>query len=116
EGDAGPGLIVFQEPVPEPELGRRVGSVVRVRGVCGPEFDADGKVTGIVRVIVQSRDEVTVIETADRVSALRVRTAEYLRRFLPGVSPVQLVKMSGVVTGRLAGGGLLVQDETGGFR
>ncbi|MBP3956413.1 PAS domain S-box protein [Gemmata sp. G18] len=110
EGTAGLGILAFREPVPEEDLRRRVGSVVRARGVCVPEFDPAGRVTGNVRVLLQSLNEVTAVE-----SATPVRTIQYLRRFLPGVSPIPLVRTTGVVTGRFADDVLLVQDDTGGY-
>lgn len=115
EGTSGPGVLRFREPVSEPELRGWVGAVVRVRGVSGPEFDRDGKVTGSVRILVQSRHEITVIESAERIAASPIRTTQFLRQFLPGTSPIQLVRMTGVVTATLAADAFLAQDDTGGY-
>jgi PAS domain S-box-containing protein len=112
---AGPGLVLITEQIPEPALRHWVGSVVRVRGVCGPEYSQNGRLTGAHRLMVQSRADVTVVEPAERVAAAPFRSVRHVRTFLPGTSPIQLIRMAGVVTGQSQPGELLVQDGTGGF-
>ncbi|MDY3560341.1 PAS domain S-box protein [Gemmata sp. JC673] len=115
DGTAGPGTLAFRTPPAAPDLRALVGTIVRVRGVCIPEYGPGGRVTGGVRVLVHRLGDIQVAQSLENVRSMPVRTVAYLRRFLPGVSPIPLVRMSGVVTARIGPGAFLVQDVTGGF-
>ncbi len=115
EGAGGPGIIEFRTSIPSQELSHHVGSIVHVNGVCSPEFDENGKLTGSIRIIVQSREDISTTESSERVSTNPIRSTAYLKRFLPSVSPIPFVKMAGVVTGQLSEDLLLVQDGSGGY-
>lgn len=115
DGTAGPGGLAFRAPPPVAELQALVGTIVRVRGVCIPEYGPGGRVTGGARILVHQLGDIQVAQSLETVRAMPVRTAGYLRRFLPGVAPIPLVRMSGVVTARVGPDVLMVQDVTAGF-
>lgn len=114
EGIGGVAYLEFREAPTKEQLLQFIGTVVRIRGVCVPEFDAIGNVTGNVRLILQSVDELNVVESAERVSSVPLQSVTELRRFVPAVSPIPFARMEGVVIANPFRTTCLVQDPTGG--
>lgn len=114
EGAGGRGRLVFLHPIGEDELRRWVGTVVRARGVCIPEFDADRRATGAAVIGLSAASDVRAVQTVADVAAIPARTVAHLRQHLPGTSPVPLVRTEGTVVARTGPDVLVVQDRTGG--
>jgi hypothetical protein len=114
EGTGGSAMLEFREIPTVEELRPFIGTVVRIRGVCVPEFDENWNVTGNVRVILQSKDELAIVESVERLASTPVRTILDLRKFVPAVSPIPFARMAGIVNAHPFNDVLLVQDATGG--
>lgn len=115
EGIHGGGRAYFGQGATEEKLRRMVGGVIEIRGIAAPENDGQGRIGPTVQVDVESIDDVKLIRDASDLAQVAVRSTADLRRFLPGVSPIPIVRLRGIVTGTSDSGELLIQDDFGGF-
>jgi PAS domain S-box-containing protein len=120
--DVGPYLLIRFGPTTyrakvggsDPESLRHLfGATVRVRAVCGSEFNARRQWRGLL-FFVPSAAAIQVVRPAPTdLTAIPSRSVESLAHFDPGRGPGEPVKVAGVVISR-RGNSLVVQDETGG--
>ena len=104
-----PGYL--EKPIP----GDLVDARVRIRGVCGAQFNGQAQLTGVI-LYVQSLDFMSVLRPAPADPYDRpVQPVDHLLRFMPGGDVEHRTRVEGVVTVRRDGGHVFIQDESGGI-
>ena len=88
---------------------------VRIRGVCGAEFNRKGQLTGVL-IYAQSLDDVTILKKREGDPFDQpIQQIDHLLRFMPGGEVEHRARIEGVVTLRRPGGHIFVEDESGGI-
>ena len=104
-----PGFL--DKPVPTDLVDARV----RIRGVCGAQFNQQAQLTGVI-LYVQNLDFISVLRPAPADPYERpVQPVDHLLRFMPGGNVEHRTRIQGVVTLSREGGHVFAQDESGGI-
>ncbi len=115
--DEGGHSFICQLPgITDPSLARRfVDSRIRVRGVCGTEFNRMGQLLGI-RVYAPSLASIQVLSRPPLPGHLPLRKASDLLRFNLAHPSGRRIRFRGIVNHVAPGKIIYLEDETGGVR